>query len=91
MWYEEVGVEVRVVWVPKQLTFPMESKKLTLSHGKKKKKANLEHLLFLGSNNDSKYFSQRLHHTQESSIPKSFQPIYLQTVTKHTLAVDKSN
>jgi len=33
MWY----VEVRVVWVPKQLTFPRESKKLTLSHGKKNK------------------------------------------------------
>lgn len=56
-----------------------------------KKQANLEHVLFLGSNNASKYFSQRLHHTQESSIPKSFQRISLQTETKHTLAVDKTN
>jgi hypothetical protein len=39
MWYEEVGVEVRVVWVPKQLTFTRESKKLTLSHGKKTSKS----------------------------------------------------
>lgn len=90
MWHEEVGVEVRVVWVPKQLTFQSESKKLALSDGKKKQ-ANLEHVLFLGSNNASKYFSQRLHHTQESSIPKSFRRISLQTETKHTLAVDKTN
>jgi len=29
MWYEEVGVEVIVVWVSKQLTSPRESKILT--------------------------------------------------------------
>lgn len=71
MWYEEAGVEVIVASGFQNNLHPQGKVRYSPSH-QNKMQAKHEHVPFLQSNNAKKYFSQRMQHARESSIPKSF-------------------